>query len=677
MSIPRYPYPYVVLNDDGSIAIKYKPSALGEHELDITHNSSQINGSPFTFHVDCVSNNNDNFITVYGNGLSHGIVDEPSEFRIVTSKDGISGLAVAVNGPSRASVECIDNKDGTCDVVYYPTKPGNYSISIKYEDEDILGSPFFAKVDEKAEDSKNIENELEQVTERVLIDVEGVEPCEPGTQCEITLRIPGSNPIDINGNIQTPSCLIHDCEITSIDDELYRIRFMSNEKGIHILSIFDKDMHISGSPFEYTIGEINSSGAHKIHITGLGIFKGEVNKPIYFDMYTREAGYGKLMVEIEGPSKARIDLTDRKDGIFSVCYVCSDPGNYNVTIKFNDENIPESPFSSFVSPISDDAKLVTIHGLERKDLDINKEYQFIVNLNKAVGEIDAKLTNPLGIQKDVELKDLGDRRYELKYIAKESGSYWMNIRLNGVDIPESPFRLNIGLINSDPGRIQAKGDGLNEGETGKLSEFVLSTIDAGSGLFNIIIDGPAKVQLNYKEIQEGYLIGFIPYEPGDYYVNIRFIGVNIAGSPFKCKITGQSKTSRLSTPIPIVSLTRELTSLSFESIEKTFSTNYLKLFRQLMRSDPSKVIAKGLGLSKAFRNQLSMFRVDTTKAGDSVLMVGVFSSNSLCEQVNVKYMDNHKYYVTYCIRGAGNSGIVIVKYGDKHINGSPFHIDVI
>ena len=56
------------------------------------------------------------------------------------------GLALAVEGPSKAEIHCVDNKDGTCSVNYLPTVPGEYSIIIKFADQHIIGSPFTAQI---------------------------------------------------------------------------------------------------------------------------------------------------------------------------------------------------------------------------------------------------------------------------------------------------------------------------------------------------------------------------------------------------------------------------------------------------------------------------------------------------------------------------------------------------
>lgn len=56
------------------------------------------------------------------------------------------GLDLAIEGPSKAEISCVDNKDGTCTVSYLPTLPGDYNILVRYNDKHIAGSPFTARI---------------------------------------------------------------------------------------------------------------------------------------------------------------------------------------------------------------------------------------------------------------------------------------------------------------------------------------------------------------------------------------------------------------------------------------------------------------------------------------------------------------------------------------------------
>lgn len=54
-----------------------------------------------------------------------------------------------VEGPSRATITCIDNGDTSAEVAYEVDLPGEYAIHVTCNDEDIQGSPFMAMVETK------------------------------------------------------------------------------------------------------------------------------------------------------------------------------------------------------------------------------------------------------------------------------------------------------------------------------------------------------------------------------------------------------------------------------------------------------------------------------------------------------------------------------------------------
>ncbi|CAF3746903.1 unnamed protein product, partial [Rotaria sp. Silwood1] len=75
-------------------------------------------------------------------------------------------------------------------------------------------------------------------------------------------------------------------------------------------------------------------------------------------------------------------------------------------------------------------------------------------------------------------------------------------------------------------------------------EFLIDTTNAGAGALAVTVDGPSKVQLDRREnylniiIFLGYRVTFTPTARGDYLISIKFAGINIAGSPFKCTVGG-------------------------------------------------------------------------------------------------------------------------------------------
>ena len=80
---------------------------------------------------------------------------------------------------------------------------------------------------------------------------------------------------------------------------------------------------------------------------------------------------------------------------------------------------------------------------------------------------------------------------------------------------------------------------LCRGFVGQLCRFIVNTVNAGSGALAVTIDGPSKVQLSCREIEEGYEFTYSPSAPGDYLITIKYAGsTHIPGSPFKAHIEG-------------------------------------------------------------------------------------------------------------------------------------------
>lgn len=61
--------------------------------------------------------------------------------------------------------------------------------------------------------------------------------------------------------------------------------------------------------------------------------------------------------------------------------------------------------------------------------------------------------------------------------------------------------------------------------------------------------------------------------------------------------------------------------------------------------------------------------------GTNMMMVGVHGPKTPCEEVYVKHMGNRVYNVTYTVKEKGDY-ILIVKWGDESVPGSPFKVNV-
>ncbi|XP_030878818.1 filamin-B-like, partial [Leptonychotes weddellii] len=233
-----------------------------------------------------------------------------------------------------------------------------------------------------------------------------------GSICDLNLKIPEINSSDMSAHVTSPSGHITEAEIVSVGKNSHCVRFVPQEMGVHTVSVKYRGQHVTGSPFQFTVGPLGEGGAHKVRAGGPGLERGEAGVPAEFSIWTREAGAGGLSIAVEGPSKAEITFDDHKNGSCGVSYIAQEPGNYEVSIKFNDEHIPESPYLVPVIAPSDDARRLTVMSLQESGLKVNQPASFAIRLNGAKGKIDAKVHSPSGAVEECHVSELEPGKLE-------------------------------------------------------------------------------------------------------------------------------------------------------------------------------------------------------------------------------------------------------------------------
>ncbi|XP_019126772.1 filamin-C isoform X10 [Larimichthys crocea] len=642
------------------IGISFTPKEVGEHVVSVKKNGKHVTNSPFKIMVGQSEIGDASKVKVYGQGLVEGHTFEVAEFIVDTRNAGYGGLGLSIEGPSKVDINCEDVDDGTCKVTYCPTEPGNYIINIKFADQHVPGSPFTVKVFGEGRMKESITRKRQAPSIATV-----------GSTCDLNLKIPGeAGNQEMTAQVTSPGGKTEEAEIIKGEDSTYSVRFIPQEMGAHTVNVKYRGQHVPGSPFQFTVGPLGEGGAHKVRAGGTGLDRGVAGIPAEFSIWTREAGAGGLSIAVEGPSKAEITFEDRKDGSCGVAYVVQEPGDYEVSIKFNDEHIPDSPFIVPIATLSDDARRLTITSLQEMGLKVGQEASFAVQLNGARGLIDAKIHTPSGAIEECFITELDSDQHAIRFIPRENGVHSIDVRFNGSHVPGSPFKIRVGEPGQvgDPGMVSAFGPGLEGGTTGVASEFIVNTCNAGTGALSVTIDGPSKVKMDCQDCPEGYKVSYTPMAPGNYLISIKYGGPqHIVGSPFKAKVSGP----RLSCGHSL----HETSSVVVETVSKSSAMGAAFPSLPKFSSDASKVISRGAGLSKAFVGQKNTFTVDCSKAGTNMLMVGVHGPKTPCEEVYVKHMGNRMYNVTYTVKEQG-SYILIVKWGDENVPGSPFHVTV-
>uniref|UniRef100_A0A8C2DA27 Filamin B n=1 Tax=Cyprinus carpio TaxID=7962 RepID=A0A8C2DA27_CYPCA len=606
------------------IGICFLPKEVGEHLVSIKKNGQHVANSPITIMVVQSEIGDASRVKVFGQGLVEGRTFETADFVVDTREAGYGGLALSIEGPSKVDIQTEDMEDGTCGVSYCPTEPGTYIVSIRFAEEHVPGSPFSVKVTGEG-----------RICESITRRQKAASVSSVGSVCDLNLKIPGIDLQDVSAQVTSPSGATEAAEMVAVGDHTYCVRFVPHEMGVHMVSVKYRGQHVPGSPFQFTVGPLGEGGARQVRAGGPGLEKADTGVPAEFNVWTREAGAGGLSIAIEGPSRAEISFEERKDGSCSVSYVAQEPGDYEVSIKFNDEHIPDSPYLVPVSAPVDDARRLTVTSLQVRH----------------------------------EETSTHRHKYAIRFIPRENGIHVIDVKFNGTHIPGSPFQVRVGEPgqSGDAGLVTAYGPGLERGSTGNQAEFTINNTKAGPGSLAVTIEGPSKVKMECQECPEGFKVHYTPMAPGNYVITIKYGGPNhITGSPFKAKVTGPRLVN--------VTNASEMSTLIVDPVSRASSVNSYSASPRAA-SDASKVLSRGPGLSKAFVGQKASFSVDCSKAGKNMLLVGVHGPLTPCEEILVKHVGNMQYNISYVLKERG-SYTLAVKWGDEHIPGSPFQVTV-
>ena len=222
------------------------------------------------------------------------------------------------------------------------------------------------------------------------------------------------------------------------------------------------------------------------------------------------------------------------------------------------------------------------------------------------GNLAPSVVSPSGENVDATVKDNGDGTYTVGYTPTEVGPHAVDVKYDGDSIPGTPTEVNV-LPKTDTGKVKAYGPGLEDALTGQKAQFTVDTRDAGPGGLSLAVEGPSEAKLVCKDNKDGTCSAtYVPQEPGEYDVHVKYADEHVPGSPFKVKATR-----------PV---------------------------------DASKVKCFGPGVDKApiFESAPTYFTVDTKEAGDAPLDVSIETPNKKkIKPDEVTKIDDDTYEVKY------------------------------
>ena len=252
----------------------YHPMKEGRYRVMVTFAGQEIYKSPFEVNVGPYK---ETLIRAYGPGLNGGVVGYPALFTVETNGE-TGALGFSIQGPSQAKIECHDNGDGSADVRYYPTAPGEYAVHILCDTEDIPKSPHIAQI---------LPN-TDYYPEKVEIYGPGIEPSgvqkDVPAKFTIDARKAGSAPLDVR--VTDVNCKSVDVKLTQRPDGTVEAVYVPHGGNRHTVQVNYGGVSAKNSPFRVYVGE--PLDASKVHCFGPGVQDGvKANTPTHFNIDAR------------------------------------------------------------------------------------------------------------------------------------------------------------------------------------------------------------------------------------------------------------------------------------------------------------------------------------------------------------------------------------------------------
>lgn len=268
--------------------IMYTPFEAGRHTIELLYDNVPVPGSPFVVNVKAGCD--PGRVRAFGPGLQGGMVNQPARFVVETKGAGTGGLSLAIEGPSEAKMTCVDKRDGSCDVEYVPTEPGEYDITIRFTDKHIPGSPFKVNISEVARPNRvNAYGPgLTNGEVRDGLPTEFIVDCSEAGPGKIGVQLSSSD-----------GKQVQDVKVFDKGDGVYAVSYTAPKQGaILTANVKYADAEVQGSPFVVTVGP--KTDPKLVKVTGdLGKKKVPASMPVKFQVDSKKAGAGDMTVSIK------------------------------------------------------------------------------------------------------------------------------------------------------------------------------------------------------------------------------------------------------------------------------------------------------------------------------------------------------------------------------------------
>ena len=306
---------------------------------------------------------------------------------------------------------------------YVPiNKPGKHTVSIAMDGVPISGSPFLPVFVGKGDASKCVAEGPGLLTGKV------------GGLSHFTVDCHRAGPGELKVDIRSPSGT--DIPITFSGTEKFDVVYTPSETGPHNIVVLFADHHIKGSPFTAIVMDPS-----KVIVEGLCDCK--TGETVQFQVQIKEAGPGMPDVIVQGPTGPILcTMEDVDDHVYQCTYTPVEAGPHTIGVRFAEEDVPGSPFTTTVSePCYPDQ--VTLLHLPQGNLKVGHQYSITADAtNGGKGTVSASLKDLSG-SIPCSLQEAPQKIYNIMFVPTKAGKHELEVLFSGTPVPDSPVSFHV------------------------------------------------------------------------------------------------------------------------------------------------------------------------------------------------------------------------------------------
>ena len=499
----------------------------GIYTINVLWSEIHVPGSPFKLNIKQLVASNADMVKAIGPGLHSANLQQWAEFTITTKQAGNGTLAVSALS-TKGSFEVNLEPKGSDKYIakYNPSIVGDIFIFIKWDKIQIPGSPFKVYIADNSSleaptfassDVSKCKIQFTSLNEAHNID----KPMEFSVDVsDAGIGSLTSNVIDPKGS----KVQVYSDRNESEGIVTYNLCVIPKLLGKYTVNVLWNDHAIPQTPFDVNV--INPS---KCVVKGLPL-KDNIaflNKDISYRVITRGAGNGTVQSVICRPDQKSIALKPAKqeNDVYTFEYKPSQVGKFEIVTLFSKKELSGSPYTCVTIDI-ESTEVILLSSVAC----FGKVYKFYVQGSHSYA---ISVYDPQSNQLDATLSK--EKNSSVAYFTPTIvGSYVVFVEYDGHQIPKSPFLLHC----IDPSKCKALGDFPMVMQVGNVSEFMVTSADAGLGNISLLIDNENICRTTVNNEHDLFLhkVSLKPRYVGEISVQVLFAGHKIPSMIFKSQI---------------------------------------------------------------------------------------------------------------------------------------------